>query len=328
MIDNNKGSAVTKDEILALVDEVSHQVIKHFETTKTPAYPNYYNMAFIEMLKRHLGDDFDDVYEIIKKYLFDIDASLVSEDEGALFCAQNSIKAYSDSTGNIKKISQEQKEVLDLGVIEIDNDKSRINDILNSLNDTHHHLADEVHKAELKIAELEAGLEKIEFESNIDRVTNLPMVKVLHKTLDKILESGAGRKLDLFVMAIGIDECEMLIKEYGYVVGDKIHLYLSKTIDNATRIEHPLFKDSDGRFLLLLNRVEAVEAQEIANRIKARIRASKLMYMDYVINLSVSLSVVSHNVGDSVESLYVRATELLADAMQKSNNNMIIDLGV
>jgi GGDEF domain-containing protein len=317
---------MTKDEILALVHETSNEAINRLEQTDTPAYPNYYNLAFVEILKDKYQGDFETLHKIISKYLFEIDSSSLSEEEKRFQITQSTINEYTQTTSTIKEISEKQKDVLDLSTLEASS-TDNISTIIHELNDTHTHLSDEIRRAEAKITELEEGLEKIEFESDIDRITKLPMLKVFDKNFSKIVASADDRELDLFVMAIGIDHCDMLSAEYGYVVADKIQLYLTKTIDNATRIEHQLYKDNQGRFLLLLNRIEVMEVESIANRIKLRIKSSKLMYANFVINLSVSIAIVNHKKRDTSKVIKQRATKLLDEIMQDNTDTITISLG-
>ena len=234
--------------------------------------------------------------------------------------ARDSISAYSDSTTKVKEIAGEQQAILDLGTLEAGSgDGARI---VREVKASQESLANELKVAEAKISDLEKVLAQSEHDAFIDPLTKLMTEPMMDHQLSSILKAGGDRDLDLYVMEVEVDDFEAVRGDFGYVVGEKILIFLAKSLQNAIRSENKIYRKGEA-FAVVLNRSEHQEAVMVAARVKQRVEASKLVYAEKIINITVSIGLARHRAGDGPVMLKERASDLLKKAFEQGGSTVV-----
>ena len=313
---------MTKEELYRVVETISTRALEKLKATQTPPYPAYYRQAFMDAANDISDEQFQEIFAQQKRSEESVQLQELLDETTQV--AKESINEYTTSTHNVKAIASEQKNILDLATVKPEEGSTEVADILSDLMGCHSNLEREVKRAETRIAELELELEKAEMAASRDPVTRLPNAKMLDHHLTRILEVGEARNLDLFVLYVGINDFDAVNDQFGYVVGEKVLIFLAKTLQNSLRAENRVFKYDQNIFTVVLNRSDREEAEAVANRIKQRVEVSKLIYSEKIINITVSIGVVPHKEGDTLQTIKERSLKTLEAAQADGQGNVVI----
>ncbi|MDR2904586.1 MAG: GGDEF domain-containing protein [Helicobacteraceae bacterium] len=308
-----------------LACEISREAIAILERTKTPPFPTYYAKAFLDVAARH-GDDV--LREIEQKNIRYHNAILDKNLEESLDFARGALQDYNETTERLREITYEQDRViLDLKKIEASDTVPA--SIIDEFRAHYASLTDEVHKAEETIKTLEVNLQRLETDSFIDPLTHLRTLALYRRQLDQILQVGRNRNLDLWVALVTIDDYDALKDRYGYTVMEKVLLFVAKSLQGTIRSDNAIYryKESprdEGVFCVVFNRNDKTGVYNAVSRARARVEASKLIYADNVILITISAVIVPHRAEDNVDTISARAEDALAKYVNNTRNSVHI----
>lgn len=310
---------MSRKEINRLVDQICKEALARLEKTGTPPFPAYFAKAFRDVAESRSDEYAAEVRAQLATMETEERTSRVLDETVNL--ARNSISAYSDSTTKVKEIAGEQEAILDLDGLEASGGDGV--KILKEVKACQESLSSELRVAEAKIADLEKVLAKSESDAFIDPLTKLMTEPMLDHQLESILKVGDDRDLDLYVMEVEVDDFEAVKEEFGYVVGEKILIFLSKSLQNSIRSENRIYRKGASTFIVVLNRSDHQEAVMVAGRVKQRVEASKLVYAEKIINITVSVGLARHRAGDDGAALKERASQLLQTASRQGGSTVL-----
>lgn len=303
-----------------LISELCKEALALLEKTATPALPPYYAKAFMEVAASRDGEAIAEVMARLGR----IDASAKQEKslEESVALARSTIHEYTSSTTRLKNIASDQGAILDLKNLE--SDTLIPLSILEELRQNYSSLSDEIKKAEMTILKLEDDLEKTELETFIDPLTRLRTPVLLKRQLEQILEAGQDKNLDLWLSLVNIDDYERLKSEYGYVVMEKVLLFMAKSLQNTIRAENRIYRYGESLFGVVFNRMDKAGVHAAAERVRHRVEVSKLVYSEKVINVTISIVIVPHQEGDTPESFRLRVEKALDSLAGQPGNGVHI----
>jgi diguanylate cyclase (GGDEF)-like protein len=313
-------------ELDKIAKDISREALSLLAKTDVPALPPYYAKAFSDVARKY-GDEIESE---LNKRLVSLDATTYGKylEESFIF-ARKTLKEYSGSASRLKEIADGREAAFDLNKLESENVISE--GILGDLKSYFSDLTCEVKKAEETIGKLESDLNKIEAESFVDPLTRLRTPMLLKRQLEQILESGFNRNLDLWVSLFTIDDYYRLKDEYGYVVMEKVLLFIAKSLQGTIRSENKIYRynespKNESVFCVVFNRMDKQNAYLAAGRVRVRVEASKLVYNEKVIAVTISAALAPHRIADTVESISFRAEAgLLATIANKKNAICVFD---
>lgn len=290
-----------------LIKELCKEALALLEKTATPPLPPYYAKAFMEVAGAREGEAIGEVMARLGR----IDAVAKQEKslEDSVALARSTIHEYTSSTSRLKNIASDQEAILDLKKLE--SEALIPLSILEELRQNYSSLSDEIKKAEMTILKLEDDLEKVELETFVDPLTRLRTPVLLKRQLEQILEAGQDKNLDLWLALVSIDDYEKLKDEYGYVVMEKVLLFMAKSLQNTIRTENRIYRYNEPTFAVVFNRMDKPGVHAAAERVRHRVEVSKLVYSEKVINVTISVVIVSHHAGDVPEGIRARAEKAL-----------------
>jgi diguanylate cyclase (GGDEF)-like protein len=290
-----------------LISEISKEALELLERTATPALPPYYAKAFMEVAA---SKESEAVAEVMAR-LGRIDATMRQEKslEESVGLARSTIHEYATSTNRLKNIASDQGAILDLKDLEQDSIVPLA--VVEELRQNYTSLSNEIKKAEMTILKLEDDLDKVEMDTFVDPLTRLRMPVLLDRQLEQILEAGRERDLDCFLVLVGVDNFETFKEEYGYVVMEKVLLFMAKSLQNTIRSENRIYRYGEPTFAVVFNRMDRDAVHAALERVRHRVEVSKLVYSEKVINITITAAGVGHKAGDTPAMLRKKAEEAL-----------------
>ncbi|MDR3162833.1 MAG: GGDEF domain-containing protein [Helicobacteraceae bacterium] len=305
------------------VKRISRETLELLEKTNTPALPCYYSKAFADLVKKCDKE----IAEEISKRAEQLEILTVNKSlEESIYFAHSSLREYSETTIKLREIMSSQGATLDLATLE--SDQLVPVSIVDELRAQYIGLTSEIKKAESTILKLENDLEKIEMNSFVDPLTRLRTSTFLRRHLEQILEAGHNRNLDLWIAMFTIDNYEQLKDHFGYVVMEKVLLFMAKSLQATIRSDNRIYRYDEKKqgyesiFCVVFNRMDKQGAYVASGRVRSRVEASKLVYADQVVNVTISAAIVPHRAADTVDLLCRRAENTL-DLLPKLGTNAI-----
>jgi diguanylate cyclase (GGDEF)-like protein len=186
-------------------------------------------------------------------------------------------------------------------------------------------LLQKVNKLENTIKTLETELDKAYKELLIDPLTKAYNRKALNKDLEKILEKGKDKDLDLVVAIVDLDYFKEINDKYGHLVGDFVLIKIVNIIKKILRKTDKIYRYGGDEFVIVFNRTTLSQVKPIIERIVKKIENTLLKYKDEIINVTVSIGVAQHKKGDTFDTLLNRADNGLYKAKINRNGFAIKD---
>lgn len=161
---------------------------------------------------------------------------------------------------------------------------------------------------------IEKKLKKL---SERDALTNLYNRRMFHdKVIEQIEKSNKSDERFTLVM-LDIDHFKKINDTYGHLVGDETLKKLADLITEDKRSKDIVFRYGGEEFFLLLPDTPLNDGVHVAKRLHQLIAE---MEIPKVGNITVSMGVVEHQKGETIDDLVKNADELLYDAKDSGRN--------
>jgi len=288
-----------------IIEKISEETIAELKKAQKPAYPLYYKEVFVNIIKEQ------GFLEQINPKLLCMDPSI---SERLLEKTSQTIKNIEETSKSIKDESIELVEQIE--PIEAD-------EIKNIVIQYSSKLINQISNMQQKINELENELEKAYQEILIDPLTKAYNRKAFDKDLEKLLEVGKNKTLDMALAIVDLDDFKKINDTYGHLVGDFVLKKLVSIIKKLIRQEDKIYRIGGDEFVIIFNRVNIKTVERIVDRIVNTIKKTKLKYKDDLIDISVSIGVTMHRQGDARESIIKRADDALYESKKTKNRYSI-----
>lgn len=296
------------------VVEIHDHAMGILRSMKIPPYPSQYkkffDQIFAESADEELRKDQDNVEQ---KVLGD------SKDDVTKYLdmVENSVVSFIQSHSQIASVAQTQRQYVDNAPSD---SVEKFVTFIEGLNALNQNMSDELEKAQSKIDELNRELQEARSTLTTDMLTKVGNRQGFTEDMQSAIEAGESKTLSLVLMMIDVDNFKFLNDEYGYVAGDKVLYFIAQTIKAMIRTADKVYRYGGEEFAVVLNRCDVSQAHSIADKIRAKIEQSNLLYMGKNVHVTISVGVTLHKQGDSLETMIERADKALYCA-KKSNKN-------
>jgi diguanylate cyclase (GGDEF)-like protein len=227
------------------------------------------------------------------------------------------LTSYQNTSSNISELSKEHKETIaqcELETIDLPSITSKFNDIQG-------HMVDEVAKANSIISELSSQIKELEEKSNLDALTKVYNRGALHTYLTELCEDATD-KYETHILVIDIDDFKKINDEFGHIAGDKILIYIARTLKKTLRDGDKVFRFGGEEFIVILNRTKEDECLSIAERLLHLVSDNKLIYKGHNIGVTVSIGATKLKVGDTPDPFFARADKALYRSKHTGKNKL------
>ena len=287
-----------------MIEKIVNQTLEELKKANKEAYPLYYRNVF---------------NGIAKENNLELDPRLTLENmtinEELLNKSKETTEYISKQNEDIKTHSKsfvEKVEVFDTN-----------EDIIQAIREFEDKLIDKLNQSQKKINDLNQELEKAYKELLIDPLTKANNRKALEIALDKILEAGKDKDLNMFLMAVDLDYFKRINDTYGHLVGDFVLVKFVKLIKSMIREEDRIYRFGGDEFIIIFNRATREVIEKIAKKIVSKISSTKLKYKEEIITITTSIGITCHKKGDTIETILKRADDALYESKIHRNKATI-----
>lgn len=175
----------------------------------------------------------------------------------------------------------------------------------------------------IKLMEIERSLY---FSASYDMLTGFLSRHAFFNNLEVLHQLALRNKTPLSIVSIDIDDFKHINDTYGHPAGDEVLRKLGSLIHNVVRKSDFIGRVGGDEFVLVLPNTHALQAQHVAENIRALIANTPVVYADRQITFSLSIG-VSHVDAVSpqmMDELLVASDKALYQAKQSGRNRVVI----
>ncbi|MDF1874818.1 GGDEF domain-containing protein [Sulfurimonas sp. SAG-AH-194-I05] len=297
-----------KDDLKSLVTQMYQNLLENIDSQTN---------ASKEQVVEYLRNAIDVVSNISDDKIDSIEHAKSAFDDAYKEIAKKSISSYKYSNEKFEQLTQMHEETL----TECSDNMINIPEITKKFNDIQDHMMDEVGKANDIITKLTSQVKTLEKESNLDALTKVFNRRALSTHLTNIC-TPKTIPYELHLLILDIDDFKKINDTYGHIAGDKILIFIAHILKKTLRDGDKIFRYGGEEFILVLNRIDAIHCQKIAQRILKLISQNKLIYKGESLNVTVSIGTTVLTGGDSPDTLIARADKALYQAKADGKNRV------
>lgn len=170
--------------------------------------------------------------------------------------------------------------------------------------------------------ELETARQRAETEARTDALTGLPNRRYFLEGLMRDLARAEREGLPLALMSLDIDHFKTINDRHGHAAGDVALSHIASTLTALVRGSDIAARIGGEEFALACLGTTAVDARQLAERLRAAIEASCVEHNGCCIAFTVSIGIAFRADGDDVANLLERADIALYAAKQAGRNRV------
>lgn len=172
----------------------------------------------------------------------------------------------------------------------------------------------------IEVRKMQATLERIAY---FDALTGLPNRRATLSRFREEAARAARQSQPLSMVVFDIDFFKKANDTFGHLTGDKLLAHVASLLNSQKRDEDVLGRIGGEEFVLLLPHQAAVDALEIADRLRLRVQASPLVLGTQAISVTISGGVSTFPVdGDEWDEVFLAADERLYTAKHEGRNRV------
>ena len=156
-----------------------------------------------------------------------------------------------------------------------------------------------------------------------DDLTGFGNKRALDAGLHREAELSVRHKTPLSIVMLDVDYFKRINDSMGHIAGDKILKDLAATIKKSARQSDLCFRYGGEEFLVILDDTDAVQAINIAERIRQSVEQYTFNYSGKIIPVTISLGAATFEAGENLENFKERADQALYKAKGKGRNLVI-----
>jgi diguanylate cyclase (GGDEF)-like protein len=253
--------------------------------------------------------------EIPKNFLFDyinilIEKCAECQTTGILFqdeelrdCIKNavdSVKAYEITTNKIKSITDKNLPDIE-SVIEKSEDEN-VKSTTSKLKVLQDNISEELSNAGKTIQEFNEKIKRLKISTRIDKITKMYNKNAYLSDIKPILKAGMNRDLDLCMLLFEIKNLDEIKEQHNEEAYKKILIYFAKLFVVMVRKENKIYRYSNNRFFILLNRSSEEKMVDTAKRITGKLQKQRIVFNNKTVEVEVCVGSSIHKKNDSIES--------------------------
>lgn len=308
--------ATAQDSLVQKVSALRDQTIHRLDELGIPAYPVHYKKYFEEAFQENAD------IELSRAVTANTPEEVIDNSKQFMELARVAIEKFSQSHSEISKVADKQSNHLQ--DIDVDNLTSssflKIIEGLTALNDE---LVGELKKSEEQLTVISQQLDETLKISTTDPLTRVYNRKALLDDVEAVLAAGTNRDLSTILIILDADNFKNLNDTHGHVAGDKILHFLAQSFKSVLRTNDRVYRYGGEEFIVVLTRCENAPGLAVAEKLRAKVEQSRIIYGGETIRLTVSVGVTSHKAGDTFESFIARADDALYEAKRTGKNKVI-----
>jgi diguanylate cyclase len=177
------------------------------------------------------------------------------------------------------------------------------------------------------VASLQNELKLAREEASLDTLTGILNRRGFDLELARHCRNASDTATPMCMVMVDIDHFKKINDTYGHPFGDKVIRAVGQAMSQLTQRKDTAARYGGEEFALLLPETSAIEAREVADRIRRAIARGQIKCngTDPVGNITISAGVAEFVRGEDPTSLTARADRALYASKQAGRNQVTID---
>ena len=189
-------------------------------------------------------------------------------------------------------------------------------------------LTQELQRSSSEIDTLRTSLESVRMESLTDSLTGLSNRRMFDETLRMRIDEARAQHTELCLLLCDIDHFKRFNDTWGHHTGDQILRFLASAMQAHSRPDYLVARYGGEEFAMVLPRVAARSAAQLAETLRAAIQAKRLRRRSTNEDLgqvTVSIGIARLQPGDTPQGLIERADACLYASKRNGRNQVTTD---
>jgi diguanylate cyclase len=187
-------------------------------------------------------------------------------------------------------------------------------------------LQDELEEHRKNSIILAKKLEQSEAQALVDPLTNVLNRGAYNLKMGQMINEFKRYKEEWALLILDIDHFKIFNDDYGHQIGDKVLKSVAGTVRNAIRISDQIFRYGGEEFVVLLSRVDAKIASQLAEKICREVERDYFIDDDKKLKVTISIGASIVGKDDTELSLFERADKAMYRAKNNGRNQVVMDL--
>ena len=301
-----------KHELISLANEMCKELVTIIDNQEH---------ASKEQLANYLFESAELVMNLNEKDISSTDFAETLFHNAYKELTKKSLSSYSDTNNKIEILTQVHEDTLS----ECDDENLDLPLLKSKFHEIQDAMTVEVKKANETIKYLNEQVVTLERNSNLDGLTKVYNRRALSSYLKEVCSKD---KLphDLHVLILDIDDFKKVNDTHGHLAGDKVLIFIANILRKTLRDGDRVFRYGGEEFVIILNRLDDMQCQNITNRIIGLIRNNKLVYKGVSMSVTMSIGATKFISGDTPDSLIYRADKALYKAKENGKDQVYSDI--
>ncbi|MFT3726652.1 MAG: GGDEF domain-containing protein [Terricaulis sp.] len=189
-------------------------------------------------------------------------------------------------------------------------------------------LTQELQRSTTEIDTLRTSLELVRVELLTDSLTGLSNRRMFDETLRMRIDEARAQRTELCLLLCDIDHFKRFNDTWGHHTGDQILRFLASAMQAHSRPDYLVARYGGEEFAMVLPRMAAREAAQMAETLRAAIQAKRLRRRSTNEDLgqvTVSMGLARLQPGDTVQGFVERADACLYGSKRNGRNQVTTD---
>jgi len=185
-------------------------------------------------------------------------------------------------------------------------------------------MAAEIEAVKAEAQSLKESLKQASTEAMTDVLTQLPNRLAYGRRFEAEYARWHRNQEPLSLLVWDIDFFKKINDSYGHKTGDKTLIIISKLLSKYCRETDFVSRFGGEEFTMLLSNTNCEAALVLANKVRRIIEKTGFNYAGKAISITISCGITELKMGDTQETLFVRADKALYEAKKKGRNQCVI----
>ena len=179
-----------------------------------------------------------------------------------------------------------------------------------------------------RISELNGRLEDVKRESLTDALTGLANRKCFEIKLAEAENSAIEQSSPFSLLMVDIDYFKKFNDRYGHQMGDQVLKLVGQVLTRSFKGRDTAARYGGEEFAIVLPRADLEAATALAERVRKKVAESRVTRKrsgEQLGQITLSLGVACHRLGETARDLVIRADRALYRAKESGRNRVVAE---
>jgi diguanylate cyclase len=177
-----------------------------------------------------------------------------------------------------------------------------------------------------QLTEMRYNLDIIHKESQVDPLTEVGNRKFFDREIEHAVAEASETGAPLTLLMIDIDHFKKFNDSYGHQVGDQVLRLVARTLVESLKGRDVIARYGGEEFVILLPQTKVVDAEKVANQLRATLSTKQLKRRSTNESLgviTVSIGAAEYAKGEHIDRFIERSDQSLYKAKQTGRNRVV-----